>query len=479
MQNAESMFFRLQNLTLLLIILLVIILRFPSFFEPYWYGDELIRLLVAKEWFAGKTLYLQIFDNSPPALYLIFGIAPNIFGLKILAFVWVLIATIIFWHLASNFRKAEKLSKIYPVLAAVIFIFLTSTPILEGNIAAAELFALTPALAGLFLVWKLQTFAKTYQIILAGVLFAAATLIRIQAVTDFAAATLFLLVLKNFRSFFALFATFGFVWLLIFLIFFATGNWQAFFESVFTGNLNYVNYSNQFVIPFGLLIIKAVVLLFLLGILFKTRNVLGSSQFFILLWLIFSFFGALVGGRNYAHYFLQVTPAAALLSAQILRLKLGSLTRFLAITSTIVAFLILGYLHSRPFSYYKNFFNFFYNYPKYVNWFDPRVLQSRQIAKIITAKTDPGDKILVLGNAPEIYLIAKRKPWGKYVVSYHLNFQKQAREKTLANFSQEPPEIVVVTKEGRRDFPKLAEVLPKTYQLAREVGGGEIWERKF
>ena len=46
-----------QELPLLLLLLLVVLLRIPNFFEPYWYGDEAIYLAVGQsEVFLGRDL---------------------------------------------------------------------------------------------------------------------------------------------------------------------------------------------------------------------------------------------------------------------------------------------------------------------------------------------------------------------------------------------------------------------------------------
>lgn len=45
---------------------LVVILRVPSFFEPYNYGDEMIYLTLGQGMRQGLTLYKDIHDNKPP-----------------------------------------------------------------------------------------------------------------------------------------------------------------------------------------------------------------------------------------------------------------------------------------------------------------------------------------------------------------------------------------------------------------------------
>lgn len=473
------LFTKPQTLSLLVLLFLTAILRLPSLFEPYWYGDELIRLIVAHQWFAGTKLYSGIFDNSPPVLYLIFGLAPNIFWLKFLAIIWVLGAVSVFYFIAIKIGQELSLGKFYPGAATLIFIILTSTPIFEGNIATAEIFALLPALAGIFLVLRKKEVFDSLVNTGAGVFFALATLIRIQSVTDFAAAATFLLFAKNLKAFSVLIVSFCATWFLVLLVFWFKEDLYGLTSDVFFGNLNYVNYANRLGIPFGLLGIKTGILIILIVLLSKFKKGKKSAEILTILWLFFSIFGSLVGGRNYSHYFLQITPPVALISARVLAIKLKNNLKTIVVLVMLAIISVMPLVYPRPFSYYLNFFNYFGNYQKYINWFDPRVTQSKIIASYIRQETGPNDEIFVLGNSPEIYLLSQRKPAAKYVVSYHLNFQPNARGETLSKLSQQPAKIMVVFEEGRKDFPNILPFLEKNYKFLVKIGKGEIWINSF
>src|SRR6266403_2467878 len=49
------------------------LLRFPSLFEPNWYGDEGIYQVIGRALNNGSMLYSQIWDNKPPLLYLTYA----------------------------------------------------------------------------------------------------------------------------------------------------------------------------------------------------------------------------------------------------------------------------------------------------------------------------------------------------------------------------------------------------------------------
>src|ERR1051326_55110 len=65
-----------QRVTWFLIITLFLffLLRLPSLFEPYWYGDEGIYQVIGSALRNGRQLYSGIWDNKPPVLYLIYAL---------------------------------------------------------------------------------------------------------------------------------------------------------------------------------------------------------------------------------------------------------------------------------------------------------------------------------------------------------------------------------------------------------------------
>ncbi len=72
--KAKSTFF------LILILFLLFLLRFPSLFEPNWYGDEGIFAAVAHNLTQGGILYQTAWDNKPPLIYLLYAGIFKLFG---------------------------------------------------------------------------------------------------------------------------------------------------------------------------------------------------------------------------------------------------------------------------------------------------------------------------------------------------------------------------------------------------------------
>ncbi len=63
---------------LLGILVLILVLRIPSFFEPYYYGDEMIYLTLGEGVRQGATLYKDLHDNKPPLIYIIAAVAGSL-----------------------------------------------------------------------------------------------------------------------------------------------------------------------------------------------------------------------------------------------------------------------------------------------------------------------------------------------------------------------------------------------------------------
>ena len=90
----------------MVILFLIFVLRFPSLFEPFWYGDEGIFAAVGRNLNLGGTLYKDAWDNKPPMIYLTYAAIFNFFGvsmfwLRLVAAVVVLATAAIVYEIAQ------------------------------------------------------------------------------------------------------------------------------------------------------------------------------------------------------------------------------------------------------------------------------------------------------------------------------------------------------------------------------------------
>src|SRR5665647_1501132 len=129
----------------LFLAVIFLFLRLPSLFEPYWYGDEGIYLVLGQGIRKGLTLYTQIHDNKPPTLYYLAAIGQTVFGFRLLLMVFMALTVFLFYKLASLLLSAKKTK-----IATLIFLILSSIPLIEGSIANAEVFMLLPTILGFY-----------------------------------------------------------------------------------------------------------------------------------------------------------------------------------------------------------------------------------------------------------------------------------------------------------------------------------------
>src|SRR3989337_2620929 len=127
----------IEKLFLTIIVSLFALLRFPSLFEPYWYGDEGIYQVIGIALRQGRILYSEIWDNKPPILYLIYALFNGEqFYVRLLSLI-VGAGTVVILYLLT----AKLFKNLFARFASTAFFaVMFALPVLEGNIANAENF---------------------------------------------------------------------------------------------------------------------------------------------------------------------------------------------------------------------------------------------------------------------------------------------------------------------------------------------------
>jgi hypothetical protein len=483
-------------------------LRFPSLFEPDWYGDEGIYQVLGMGIRQGRLLYKGIFDNKPPLLYVFYSfVNGDLFWIRFLNLLFGLGALITFFYLSKKLFNNKYLSYFSTIIFGIFF----GLPIIEANIANAENFMLLPIILGaLLLINKGKSKRKE---IIAGLLIGIAFLFKIVAVFDFAAFLIFIIFTDRAFSFkeiskekilAVLYKIYPFVLgfiipiFLTFVIFAIQGNLPDFIKAAFFSNIGYVGYGNNFIIPQGLLILKLLILAVFIWFIYFKREKLKVEGIFIYLWFAFSMYNAFFSERPYTHYILVLLPSFCLLLAYLfdtqIRQKLSDFRKhksfyqfFLSWGSTAGKLIIIGacliliihhfWFFTKTGSYYKNFFLFVTNNESVISYqgsFDKNTPFDYEIAGYIKSNTISSDSIFLWGNNSQLYKLTDKMPAGKYAVAYHItNFKdgisntKQALEKTKPKF------IIIMKNAGNYPF-SLAD-----YALKINIGTASIYERIF
>ena len=468
----------------------VLVLRIPSFFEPYSYGDEMIYLTLGQGIRQGIALYGGIFDNKPPLLYAIAAIAGNLYWFKAILAIWNMATIVIFWKLCQTlFPSNSKLVKI----ATWIFGILTTLPLLEGNIANAELFMIGPTILSFYILWtKKLNFPNLF---FAGILIGLAGLFKIPSIFDAPVIVIFWLMITKFdfknlkticlRTFYLILG-FAVPFLITFVVFYLQGVLKEYISAAFLQNVGYLSsfrpgdVQKPFLVRNLPLLIRAGVVLLGISVLFFKRTVLSKQFIFLTIWLLCGLFAVTLSERPYPHYLIQVVPELSLLIAFIFALK--SLEQSLAIIPITLAFLVpvvykFWYYPTTP--YYLHFIKFATGQmtkEQYLANFGKEVPLSYQISSFISVSAGKNDKIFVTGDSPAIYALTRRLPPGKFVADYHINDYSSGEEEAQL-LSDSLPHFIIVRPE-KPAFSELIPVLKQSYLLISEVGGAQIWKTR-
>jgi hypothetical protein len=125
--------------------------------------------------------------------------------------------------------------------------------------------------------------------------------------------------------------------------------------------------------------------------------------------------------------------------------------------------------------YYQNFAFFITNQKSttaYLEYFDKKVIRDYEVAHFLAGKTKPGEVIFVWGNNPQIYVLSKTLPPGKYTVEYHISQSKIALDETAASIDRAKPNFIVILSETP-NFPFSIYGYTNKFSLK----GADIYER--
>jgi hypothetical protein len=454
LEKSKSFWFLFVNL------IVFFFLRFPSLFEPNWYGDEGVYQTLGMGIKSGRLLYQGIFDNKPPLLYIFYSLFKgNQFSLRLLSLIFGLLAIVAFFYLAKKLFKSK--NALY--FSTSIFTLLFGLPILEGNIANAENFMLFFILSAFYLALDyFKTKLENKMFFWTGIVLGLAFLFKIVAVFDFAALIVFLLIiktpnnlsgklysklLKELKDLYWLIIGFVIPIFTCALYFLTQGAFSDFITATLFSNVGYVGYGNKFIIPQGFLILKLILLVVFLAFVFFKRHKLTMETVLIWTWLSFSVFNALFSQRPYTHYLLVLLPSFCLLTGLLVEEK-----KLIKINLVfILAILFLScksfWLYTKVLPYYENFISFVVDgksVASYQKFFDKKTPIDYQIAQYIKQNTTASDNIFIWGNNSQVYKLSNKLPPGKYTVAYHIQNYKDGIANTIDGLNMAKPKFIIL-----------------------------------
>lgn len=461
--------------------ILFFLLRFPSLFEPYWYGDEGIYLALGQAIRHGLLLFKQIHDNKPPTLYYLAALARTVFGFRLLLFLVMIPTIYFFYRLSQIFLKSKILSQV----STLLFLILTSIPFFEGNIANAEVFMLLPTILAFYLFYKYSQFSglPAKALASAGLLLGLAFTIKVPVAIEFAFLCLWILIFQKskIKNLFIFILSF-LAPITLYLIYFTfKGALQPFLFAALLQNFGYLSSwstgSQQASVASGGLLNRGIILLTLWVIsffLFYFKKI-SKNILFLSAWFFAALFGALLSGRPYPHYLIQVLPPLCLLLFFFFKSKLWVLFIFSFFIISIFRYKFYFY---PVFSYYLNFYSYAIgkkNIDNYRSYFGYDMPQNYLLASKIKSLTSTSDRIYVWGDQSYLFPLSDRLPSTKYIVSYHV-VDFKAHAQTISELKIITPKIIIYYSQPSRPFPELDNFIADYYILIDQIGPAYLFK---
>lgn len=478
------------------------VLRFPSLFEPHWYGDEGIYQAMATAMNHGSLLYRDIWDNKPPLLYVIYALFNgDQFSLRLLSLIAGILSIIVFFFLAKKVvflnTKTIYTQKLPLYSATALFAFLFGLPLFEGNIANAENFILLPILTAALLTIRFFQKAKRKALFYAGILLSLAFICKTVAIFDLAAFVLFLLFVnyKSVRSLARELLVFlpllyGFLIPLCITVFFfiLQKELMPFLSGAFGQNIDYVGYKNTLFIPQGFLYLKLLLVFSVLIFLFFQRKKLLPGSLLVYLWLTFSVCSTFFSGRPYTHYILVLLPSFCLFVLLLIfeiqqnREKQNSilppLTFFRLTIGVLLIFLVFQNfdIYKRNVGYYQNFALYLFNQKSitaYQQFFDPNTPRDYELAQFLKTHTKKNDIVFLWGNSAQVYKMSETLPPGRFTVAFHIINSKERLKETAKALEIKKPRFIIVYPSQNYPFNL------SSYRYVYSIQGANIYESLF
>lgn len=484
---------------LLALLLILVIIRIPTLFEPYWYGDEAIYLTIGHALRHGEVLYRDIVDHKTPLIYLL-AMVGNQAAFRALLILAMGVATVSFHEIARKFMDA-----VPAWLLSLVFVIVTALPALEGNIPNGELFVIAFVLPALALTvhlpwlkgekdWGPRQQTKAFGV---GLLLGMAVLTKVPAVFDAAAVLawpLFLLVAQRGKKIGRLMARVGLSLaglvtpiIASILIFIAIGAGQDYLDFGLLYNFRYTgNWQLPFDNPAVLWLFSTpgkMIILTALGLaaLIVARVQKQAVAAWAIVWLVAAGVASFLSNRPYPHYVLQIVPPLLFLVAAVAASKAK---RFwtginIALVGLYVAALVaLGFKPYPLFAPYVAIAEWMtgrISTPEYQARFNHLVPQNQKIGTIIARNTLPSDTIFIWGTNPMLTALTGRRPTGRFTVAFHIH-DLRVYESTLQAIRDEKPVYIVVMKD-EAELPGLNEILEQYYPFVTETEDMRLYRR--
>ncbi len=496
-----------RHTSLWIFLLIMVILRVPNFFEPYWYGDEAIYLTVGQSIRAGKNLYTQIVDHKTPLIYY-FASVPSQFWFRFLLLSWMSAATAAFYVLSRKLFKQKYL--VWFSLAA--FVLLTTLPWFEGHIPNGELFVMGFVLMGM---WFLSNSSYLQPVLnagkkakkkaskiplslLGGFFFGLGILTKVPALLDLAGILVvawFVFaqnVLKKPKNWLEhaidmlkqitpIVIGAALPILLSIIYFVLRGAGQDYLRF---GLLYNLHYTQSWQLDLGSRIAnflfsmpgKTIILFSFIALVSLIKNL--SLKFkFLSAWFLLTLYSVLLSNRPYPHYFLQAVPPLVWMVTTMIenilnfsrqkkkkiKTLIPSMIGGVLIGCSLASLLVLNFGTYSVKSYYQSFYKFAtgkINQQEYYRSFNGLMRDNYELANYL--QQQQVDNLFIWGDNPMLYAVSGTIPTSRFTVAFHIT-DLEAYAETLEEIKQKRPKYIVVMDNAPVNFLQLYQYLDQFY----------------
>lgn len=471
----------------LLVATVTMLLRLPTLPEPPHYADEGIFAAIAQRLLHGYTLYTGAWDDKPPLIFWTYAAMQAVFGpsmvaLRLLGALWAA-------GLAAALTVLGRrlLGPRAGLAAGLICAVLASIPFIEANLSMTELFAAMPV-AWAFVIAGRRAAVSNRGYVGAGLLLAVGFLYKQVAALDAAALGLWLLFdgRAGVRGAAILTGGFAAACAMVAAVLAAQGALGEAMRAVFGFYRGYLREGSSIspTLRAAMVIAPAIAVVssFIGG---RDRD--ADTRRLILLWLGFASLGALLAGRAYGHYLVQmVAPTSltvALLAQQTLARRPAAAPWAMGVVLVVVVWASfrefwLYYTPVRPY-YYVNTFKYvtgMRSRATYDREFDRRVEDQNQLAAII--RQDSERTLFAWGEYPWLYPLADAEAPVRYITSYHVLYHPDGGAEVIAALRRNPPRFIAWDRNEFRVLPGLDAVVAERYDFVARVNTTDLYRRR-
>ena len=420
------------------IVLLVVLIRVPSLFEPRWYSDEGFFTTVAWATGRGMPLYSGVYDNQPPVIFWLFRLTQALGSIEHHSVVQLTATAAVIAAGVLTFEVSRRyLQPWASALAALLTGLALSLPVLDGDLLNVEVAALPFFMGALLLA-----FSRRAAVVLAsGALLGVAVAIRPSFAFDgFALAIPLLASQERLRRLFLAACGLLLTAVVVAAILAGQGSLASYLALVIPADHAYLVWANGGTL-FPLLVrLGALTAVAVVGMRIATTRAGRLAA----VWLPAALAGASLTPRELTHYSHEAIPAlaftVALVVGQIRFRWLAVVPAALVLIAGAEAALILpaqetallnGTTPPRPYLH-----NFSYQgLPAYyTNWLDLILAREPAVAyadrfpgspavdrsEAAFLKSQPGSagsRLIVLGDRPWLYFDAGMLPGSRYIAT--------------------------------------------------------------